>query len=497
MSTIEERTAERERQLADKISQQRRQAHPKEYLYCKSEEKFIDILDGTFHTEKAVDASIPFEYWRVEVIEPDGADDGAAKRGRPAKRKEKLIRPSIDVMRIENDQFVETMTWAPGRPQIIKDLMPTEGGLIPSAGRRVFNNYKPAPKPNGDHEAALPWIELIKKLWPNPEEHDYFLDYCAHMVQRPEEKCNAAIVLSGSQRIGKDSVLAPVRAAIGLQNAKNIDPDDLFDLNNPWIETLMLTVDEVRPTKDDYTASALYNRLKPMIAAPPEMLPCKNKYDKMRYVVNVLRVFITTNDYMSMFIPPEDGRMFIMHSNLPKEWHIGEAKPDYFRELWRWFEEGGAANVAAFLAARDINRFEPKGQVKRTVGWSVIANSWDANDDAIGAAIARLGSPDVVFGADLLAGEFDGREEIANILKSSRKAAHRMQQEGYFPVKPLDGSARWRFNHDGKNLETRVAFVKAKILHGDALLKTINKFAIESLKKGKQNNIYTLKKDEF
>ena len=60
--------------------------------------------------------------------------------------------------------------------------------------------------------------------------------------------------------------------------------------------------------------------LKPMIAAPPDTLPLNNKYMALRYVLNVMRVFITTNDWMAMYIPPEDRRMFIMHSQKPQGW---------------------------------------------------------------------------------------------------------------------------------------------------------------------------------
>ena len=103
---IEERTAAREAELLRASAGQRRLARPEEYVYDKAQEAFWDLKDGTLHTEKAVDASIPIEYWRVEVEEA-APDDAPKGRGRPKQRREKLIPPSRDIMRVENDQFVE------------------------------------------------------------------------------------------------------------------------------------------------------------------------------------------------------------------------------------------------------------------------------------------------------------------------------------------------------------------------------------------------------
>jgi hypothetical protein len=301
-------------------------------------------------------------------------------------------------------------------------------------------------------------------LWPDPKEHEFFFDYCAHMIQRPHEKCNAAIVLSGTQGIGKDAALAPVKAAAGAWNVKGIDPDELFSAYRPWLQTLMLTVDEVRPTKDEFHASSMYNILKPMIVAPPDTLPLNDKYQKLRYVINVLRIFITTNDWMAMYIPPEDRRMFIMHSTLPQRWHETEGKPDYFVRLFAWLEAGGGGNVAAWLAGRSLAHFNPKAQVEKTMGWEAVASTWGEPEDAITLALEQLQMPNVVFAAELLRVQFDGQEEISGLMKSPRKIGHRMQRSGYLAMKPPSGELRWVFRHEGISFTSRLVFVKQDVL---------------------------------
>ncbi len=465
-TTIEERTAAREAALQEQLRNSRRLAQPADYVFDKAQEQFWDLRDGTQHSEKAVDASIPIELWRVEVEEGDAEEapaEGRRGRGRPRRRRERLIPPSRDIMRVENDQFVEGSTWWPGEPQIIHDIFIDSNGWRPAQGRRIYNKYLPPPELVGDPEQATPWVEHVKKLWPDPTEHSFFFDFCAHMVQHPEVKCNAAIVLSGTQGIGKDAALMPVKQAVGNWNTKNIDPDELFSPYKPWLETLMLVVDEVRPTKDEHHASTAYNILKPMIVAPPDTLPLNDKYSKLRHIINRLRVFITTNDWMSMYIPPEDRRMFIMHSHLPQKWHEAEKRPKYFNDLFAWFEGGGINHVAAWLSARDLSAFDPKAQVQRTAGWGAVAASWGEPEDAVAWVIDKLGNPGAVLGQELVNPQFDHHEEVANMLKSPRKIAHRMNRAGYVNVPAPAGEDRWTFRKDGKTLRSRYAFVRSEL----------------------------------
>lgn len=467
--SIEERAAQREALVSAIVTTQRRLAHPEDYVWDKAQEAFWDLKDGTMHSEKSVDASIPIEHWRVEVVEGDDppADGAPRGRGRPRQRRERLIPPSRDIMRIEIDRTVEGSTWWPGEGQIIHDIFIDGNGWRGALGRRIYNKYLPPPQIAGDAERAEPWVAHIKKLWPDAREHEYFFDYCAHMVQHPDVKCNAAIVLSGTQGIGKDAALYPVKAAIGNWNTKGIDPDELFSPYKPWLETLMLVVDEVRPSKDEHQASSAYNILKPIIVAPPDTLPLNDKYAKLRYIINRVRVFITTNDWMSMYIPPEDRRMFMMHSNIKQRWHEEDGLPNYFTDLFGWFESGGAGHVAAWLRSRDLSAFNPKAQVVRTSGWGAVAASWGEPEDCVAQALDHLGKPDVVLGQDLASPQFDHQDELAVMLKSPRKIAHRMNKAGYVQVSPSDGD-RWIFKSGDKVLRSRYAFVKAALAHDGA-----------------------------
>ena len=470
----------REAEAARAFDNTRRLARLEDFVYDTQQEAFWDTEDNTLHSDKSVDAKIPRSEWTVRVEEAPEVDPAAPpRRGRPRGRRETFIRPSQEIMRVETDQLVEGSTWWPGKPKIIKDWFIDKDGFYPAIGRRSFNQFRPVPEPppSADATKAGPWIEHVKRLWPDEKEHNFLFDYCAHMVQRPEEKCNAAIVLSGTQGIGKDAALDAIKAAVGEWNMKGIDPDALFSAYQPWLQTLMLVVNEVRTSRDEYHASTMYNILKPLIAAPPNTLPLNDKYQKLRYVVNVLRVFLTTNDWMDMYIPPEDRRMFVMHSSLPSRWHLLDEidgkpnpmrDPEYFVRYFDWLDNrGGKAHVAKWLRERDISRFNPKAQIERTAGWEAVAGSWGTPEDAVMHALEKLGKPPVVFGQELLDHAFDGREEIAGMMKSPRKIAHRMKKDGYLLRKCPDGE-RWTFRDGGKVFRSRLAFVTESLMRDGA-----------------------------
>lgn len=455
---------ERALRAAREAERQRRQARHEDYVYDKQQDAFWDLLDSTLHKDRAVNASIPQERWRV-IVEQAAADPAEPRRaGRPRQQRERLVKPSEDICRVENDQFVESSTWWPGKPQIVHDYLIDESGFFAAIGRRSFNRYRAPPQESfGAAPFADPWVDHVKRLWPDEAEHNYFFDYCAHMVQRPDVKCNSGIILSGAQGIGKDAALDPIKRAVGSWNVKDIDPDQLFSDYRPWLEALMLVVDEARPSKDDFHSSSMYNILKPLTAAPPNVLPLNDKYKNMRYVVNVMRVFITTNDYLSLFIPAEDRRMHVMHSPQRKQWHLAEGMEEYFDRYWAWLDDGGAGHVAAWLRDRDLQKFNPKAQPPQTAGWNTITAGWSAPDDQISDLIEKLGNPQVVFGTELLNEAFDAREDLQSLMKSPRKFQHRMHALDYC-LMPQPNGASWAFKSDGRRFKSRMAFVRTDLM---------------------------------
>ena len=89
-------------------------------------------------------------------------------------------------------------------------------------GATVFNLYLPPRIERGDASKAGTWLDLLEYLYPDDVKH--ILDWLAHRVQRPHEKINHALVLGGQQGIGKDTLLEPVKHAVGPWNFAEVSP---------------------------------------------------------------------------------------------------------------------------------------------------------------------------------------------------------------------------------------------------------------------------------
>ena len=189
---------------------------------------------------------------------------------------------------IDKNQPVEMMTWAPGMPMIIADRLIAEGGWIERKGVSCFNLYRPPTIKLGDAGKAGPWVDLVRKVYPTDADH--IIKWFASRVQHPEIKINHGLVLgSNEQGIGKDTILEGVKRAVGPWNFKEIAPKNIFDSFNPWKRAVILRVSEAKDM-GDVSRFELYDGMKTLLAAPPDVLECNEKNIKQHYVLNCMGV---------------------------------------------------------------------------------------------------------------------------------------------------------------------------------------------------------------
>jgi hypothetical protein len=71
---------------------------------------------------------------------------------------------------LSQNQPVEQMTWAPGRPMLIKDRLISDGGWIERPGCTTFNLYlPPSIKPRA--EDVRPWLNHVQRVFPEDADH--------------------------------------------------------------------------------------------------------------------------------------------------------------------------------------------------------------------------------------------------------------------------------------------------------------------------------------
>jgi hypothetical protein len=347
---------------------------------------------------------------------------------------------------LDQHRPVEQMTWAPGMPQVVCDRLISEGGWIQRPGCNVFNQYRPPAPIKGDPEKADMWLDHVRMVYPGEAEH--IIDWLAHRVQQPAEKINHAIVMGGSQGIGKDTILEPVKAAIGPWNFNEVSPQHMIGRFNGFAKSVILRVSEARDL-GDVDRFAFYDHMKTYTAAPPDVLRVDEKFMREYSAFNVCGVIITSNHKTNgIYLPEDDRRHFVAWSELTKD----DISPDYWDRLWDWYSRGGIGHVAAYLTQRDISGFRAKAPPPKTEAfWDIVASNSAPEDDELADAIDKLSTPDALtLGMVATAAEPSFADWLRD-RKNARRVPHKMEECGYKSVRnPNSKRGRWKV--EGKDV---------------------------------------------
>lgn len=330
---------------------------------------------------------------------------------------------------LDKNRPVHQMTWCPGQPIVIENRLVADGGWIEREGVCTFNLYRPPLELDGDPAKAGPWLEHVQRVYPTEAEH--IICWCAHRVQRPAEKINHAVVLGGSQGIGKDTILEPVKHAIGPWNFAEVSPPQLLGRFNGFVKSVILRMSEARDL-GDVDRYGLYEHLKVYTAAPPDVIRVDEKHLREHGVMNVVGVIVTTNHIDGVYLPPDDRRHFVAWSELTKE-DFGER---YWRELYGWYGNGGIGHVAAYLRTLDLSDFDPKAPPPKTAAFWQVVDAGRAPEDAeLADVLDQLGNPAAVTVGTLSIYAGDTFREWLRDRRNARQIPHRMQDAGYIAVR--------------------------------------------------------------
>jgi hypothetical protein len=334
---------------------------------------------------------------------------------------------------LDKHRPVHEMTWAPGEPMLIDGRLVTHGGWVDKVGCSTLNLYRPPTLVHGNAKAAAPWLELVKRVYPT--EADHIIQWLAHRVQRPGEKINHALVLGGRPGIGKDSILEPIKHAIGPWNFGDIAPAHLLGRFNPFVKSVILRINEGRDL-GDWDRYAFYEHMKWYCAAPPDVVRCDEKNIREHPVLNVCGVIITTNHKTDgIFLPADDRRHYVAWSERTQD----DFPSDYWQTLWDWYARGGHAHVAAYLSTLDISSFNPKAPPPKTQAfWDIVEAGRAPENAELADVLDRLGNPKALTLGDLMSRASGGFLDWLKERKNRRLIAHRLEDAGYVHARNPD-----------------------------------------------------------
>jgi hypothetical protein len=235
------------------------------------------------------------------------------------------------------------LTYAPG-----ESILCARDGLV------YGNRWRDARPPAVAGDVG-PWLAHVERMIPDDRERAHVLDVMAFKVQNPNRKINHAVLHGGAPGAGKDTLWAPFLWAIGGDALVNVSLVRNEELTSQWgyaLETEVMVINELRQSEAK-DRRALENQLKPLIAAPPDMLPINRKGLHPYMALNRLFVLAYSNERVAINLPTEDRRWFVIWSD------TGRMSSTESVGLWAWYKAGGMARVAAWLHQRDVSAFNP------------------------------------------------------------------------------------------------------------------------------------------
>lgn len=232
-----------------------------------------------------------------------------------------------------------------------------ESVLVARDGDLYGNRWRNA-RPDVSHVKNVDvsmWLDHCADLVPDPTELNHILDIMAFKTQHPEIKINHAVLHAGDEGSGKDTFWAPFLYAVCGPHLKNRGIMDNNSVNSQWgyqLESEILIINELKEP-DAAVRRQLANQLKPIIAAPPEMLPINRKGLHPYMMANRLFVLAFSNDPVPISLASQDRRWFCVWSSAAR---MDSAKA---KKMWDWYKAGGFDQIAKWLHERDVSQFNP------------------------------------------------------------------------------------------------------------------------------------------
>ena len=302
------------------------------FVYCRTLDRFVALDSG-------------------EVLTPKGFDTLNTHVARFGKSGEHAAHAQF--INLPAARKVATMTYRPGQGHIVEEEI--NGELRPALNRWRPSRLKPIAGDVG------PWLNLIGMLFgeEGAPARDHILDFMAFVVKCQGVKINHAPVLLGEEGIGKDSIMEPLRRAVGLHNAATVNAKELQEpFNGRWIESQFWVFNEIHT----FSRREFMDVLKPYIAAPPDTLAVNRKNVPQYDIPNIGNCVMFTN-HEDALAPTQGDRRYWVHKCLIDE----KPAPALFTTYWDWLnKEGGDAHVFAYLLARDVSAFNPKAPAPMT-----------------------------------------------------------------------------------------------------------------------------------
>lgn len=186
-----------------------------------------------------------------------------------------------------------------------------------------------------------------------PENFTFIEKHTAHMLQKPTERCDMAIIMTGAQGTGKDMWMTLLSKLIGLEHYNDIaSMDELFKSFNTNQQKKLLT--RLNEISDKGIHFEKHNQLKEKITATQVRIEPKG-FDSYQ-IDHLSRYYGFSQSENIVIVENTDRRFFMIKTD-----NTMANNREYFRELVKELEDVEIIKSCFnYYATLDIEGFEPQ-----------------------------------------------------------------------------------------------------------------------------------------
>lgn len=228
----------------------------------------------------------------------------------------------------------------------------------------TFKTFTPRNTPAGSLNV---WDEYLSRMFPVAEDRENVLDYIAHIVQKPWQRAQYALVLSGDKGCGKSSFGDLCNALLAGQYRVYRAPGDMTSKHETGItHSLMCVIDDYgKPINAELMKNVITTRYQ-NVEEKFKQSSLAQAYARIMIFTNYKQPFDNVDDQERRYYAPA----YITHKENQQE------TMNWLSDVWgEWLDTGGVEAIYNSLSERDISGFS-----SAIAPASTLVDSWRVDD---------------------------------------------------------------------------------------------------------------------